>query len=266
MGVDASPILSGDEATKADFLAFAHRLADFAAPIARHYFRTELPVEAKADASPVTAADRAIESLLRAEIRSVYPDHGILGEEEGGDFERPLTWVIDPIDGTKSFITGMPLFGTLIALVSDGRPVVSVIDMPALGERWCGTGEAAWFDGRPARTSDRPLPEARLFATSPDIFEGADAEAFARLSEAAGLRRFGGDCYAYGLLASGHCDLVVEAGLQVYDVMALVPVVEGAGGVMTDWDGRPLTPTFDGRVVAASNAGLHAEALRHLRG
>jgi histidinol phosphatase-like enzyme (inositol monophosphatase family) len=265
MGVDALAIPSGDGATKADVLAFAHRLADFAAPLARHYFRTELPVEAKADASPVTAADRAIESLLRAEIRSVYPDHGILGEEEGGDFERPLTWVIDPIDGTKSFITGMPLFGTLIALVSEGRPIVGVIDMPALGERWCGTGDAAWFGALPARTSDRHLHEARLFATSPDIFVGADAEAFARLSGAVGLRRFGGDCYAYGLLASGHCDLVVEAGLQVYDVMALVPVVEGAGGVMTDWDGRPLTPAFDGRVVAAANAGLHAEALRRLR-
>ncbi|WP_413629312.1 histidinol-phosphatase [Methylobacterium sp. W2] len=263
--MDAGSPPAGNAATKADFLAFAHRLADFAAPLARHYFRTELPVEAKADASPVTAADRAIESLLRAEIRSVYPDHGILGEEEGGDFERPLTWVIDPIDGTKSFITGMPLFGTLIALVADGRPIVSVIDMPALSERWCGTGEAAWFGGRPARTSDRHLSEARLFATSPDIFAGRDSEAFARLSEAVGLRRFGGDCYAYGLLASGHCDLVVEAGLQIYDVMALVPVVEGAGGVITDWDGRALTPAFDGRVVAAANAGLHADALRHLR-
>ncbi|WP_026596924.1 histidinol-phosphatase [Methylobacterium sp. 77] len=263
--MDASPFPAGEGGTKADFLAFAHRLADFAAPLARHYFRTELPVEAKADASPVTAADRAIESLLRAEIRSVYPDHGILGEEEGGDFERPLTWVIDPIDGTKSFITGMPLFGTLIALVSDGRPILGVIDMPALGERWCGTCEAAWFGDRPARTSDRSLAEARLFATSPDIFEGPDADAFASLSQAAGLRRFGGDCYAYGLLACGHCDLVVEAGLQVYDVMALVPVVEGAGGVMTDWDGQALTPAFDGRVVAAANASLHADALRYLR-
>lgn len=265
MGITASPNPAGELGDIADLVAFAHRLADFAAPLALHYFRTELPVEAKADASPVTAADRAIEALLRAEIRAAYPEHGVLGEEEGGDFKRPLTWVIDPIDGTKSFITGMPLFGTLIALVSGDRPVLSVIDMPALAERWCGTGEAAWFGEKPARTSDRSLAEARLFATSPDIFAGSDADAFASLSGAVGLRRFGGDCYAYGLLASGHCDLVVEAGLQVYDVMALVPVVEGAGGVMTDWGGQPLTPAFDGRVVAAANAGLHAEALRHLR-
>ncbi|MFD1301239.1 inositol monophosphatase family protein [Methylobacterium marchantiae] len=261
----AGSVQAGEGTAPADLIAFAHRLADFARPLARHYFRTELPVEAKADASPVTVADRAIEALLRAEIRARYPEHGILGEEEGGDFERPLTWVIDPIDGTKSFITGMPLFGTLIALVSGGRPILSVIDIPALGERWSGTGDAAWFGDTPARTSDRALADARLFATSPDIFEGPDAEAFASLSRAVGLRRFGGDCYSYGLLASGHCDLVVEAGLQVYDVMALVPVVQGAGGVLTDWEGCPLTPDFDGRVVAAANAGLHAEALAHLR-
>ncbi|MDB5646095.1 MAG: Histidinol phosphate phosphatase [Methylobacterium sp.] len=257
---------AGFDASADGLMAFAHHLANSVRPLARRHFRTPIAVEAKADASPVTEADRGIEARLRAEIRLAYPEHGILGEEEGGDFSRELTWVVDPIDGTQSFITGMPLFGTLIALVRGGRPLLGLIDMPALAERWHGNGEAAWFGGKPIRTSRRALGEARLLATSPDLFRGGDAEAFAALSAAVGLRRFGGDCYAYGLLASGHCDLVVEAGLKVYDVMALGPVVEGAGGVMTDWTGRPLTPDFDGRVVAAANPQLHAAALRHLAG
>jgi inositol-phosphate phosphatase/L-galactose 1-phosphate phosphatase/histidinol-phosphatase len=257
---------AGFDATPDGLMAFAHHLANSVRPLARRHFRTPLAVEAKADASPVTEADRSIEARKRAEIRQAYPGHGILGEEEGGDFAHDLTWVVDPIDGTQSFITGMPLFGTLIALVRGGRPILGLIDMPALAERWHGNGSSAWFGGKPIRTSRRALAEARLFATSPDLFKGADAEAFAALSAAVGLRRFGGDCYAYGLLASGHCDLVVEAGLKVYDVMALAPVVEGAGGVMTDWAGRPLTPDFDGRVIAAANPELHAAALRQLTG
>ena len=248
-----------------EYAAFAHQLADLARPIAKKYFRTALNIEAKEDFSPVTIADRAIEARLRAEIRRAYPDHGILGEEEGGNFEHQLTWVVDPIDGTKSFITGMPLFGTLIALTHHGQPILGVIDMPALGERWDGHSGKARHGDRSTKSSERDLGSARLFATSPDMFSGAAAEKFSALSRAVGLRRFGGDCYAYGLLASGHIDLVVEAGLQVYDVMALVPIIEGAGGVVTDWQGRPISPNFDGHLLAAANPELHAAALVILR-
>ncbi|MGX5777588.1 inositol monophosphatase family protein [Methylorubrum zatmanii] len=249
-----------------DLLRFALHLADLARPLARAHFRTPLAVETKADASLVTQADRGIEALLRAEIRRAYPDHGILGEEEGGDLGAARTWVIDPIDGTKSFVAGLPLFGTLIALAEHGRPVLGVIDMPILNERWHGAGGRAWLDGAPIRTGARPLSEARLFVNSPDRFRGAEAEAVARLSGEVGLRRYGGDCYAYALLASGHCDLVLGAGLAVYDVFALMPVIEGAGGLITDWQGRPITPDFDGRVVAAANPALHGAALERLAG
>ena len=234
---------AGFDASADGLMAFAHHLANSVRPLARRHFRTPIAVEAKADASPVTEADRGIEARLRAEIRHAYPAHGILGEEEGGDFSHDLTWVVDPIDGTQSFITGMPLFGTLIALVRGGRPLLGLIDMPALAERWHGNGSSAWFGGKPIRTSRRALAEARLFATSPDLFRGADAEAFAALSAAVGLRRFGGDCYAYGLLASGHCDLVVEAGLKVYDVMALGP--RGGGRRRRD-DRLGRTPAHPG--------------------
>lgn len=248
-----------------DFVSFGHHLADMARPVARQYFRKSLDVEIKSDSSPVTKADREIEALLRAEIAAVYPGHGMFGEEQGGNFDCAYTWVVDPIDGTKSFVTGVPMFGTLISLLYEQRPVLGIIDMPALGERWSGAGGQAWFGEEPARTSARGLQEARLFATSPDQFEGKDAEAFATMRRHVGLTRFGLDCYAYGLLASGHVDLIVEAGLQVYDVMALVPVVEGAGGVITDWQGAALSPGFDGRVVAAANSGLHAAALQLLQ-
>jgi histidinol phosphatase-like enzyme (inositol monophosphatase family) len=246
------------------YMNFANELADLARPIARAHFRTSIDIESKADQSPVTIADKAIERRLREEIYEVYPDHGVLGEEEGGDFARQLTWVIDPIDGTKSFITGIPLFGTLISLAFRGRPILGVVDMPALGERWHAFGGQTWFGDQTAKSSNRPLASARLLATSPDMFAGTASTQFANLSRVVGMRRFGGDCYAYGLLASGHVDLVVESGLHIYDVMALVPVVQGAGGVITDWHGREISPDFDGNLLAAANPRLHVEALAAL--
>ena len=198
------------------FLRFANQLADAARPIAREYFRQPLAVENKADLSPVTIADRGIELALRQMIESRYPDHGILGEEFSARQGNDLTWVLDPIDGTRSFITGMPLFGTLIALLQDGRPIVGVIDFPALCERWSGVaGQPSRHLGNLVRTSEvMQLAEASCYSTSPDMFIGDDAGKFARLCAQVGMRRFGGDCYAYALLASGHCDVVVEAGLQ----------------------------------------------------
>ncbi len=250
----------------ADLLAFAEDLADAARPVAMRFFRTALDVVAKADASPVTQADRAIEALLQARIEARFPTHGIFGEEMGVKPGDGPVWVIDPIDGTKSFVTGLPLFGTLIALLDNGRPILGVIDMPALGERWTGQPGEALFGGAPSRTSScRTLSEARFFTTTPDGFSGADEARYRRLVSQVGIRRFCGDCYAYGLLASGHCDLVVETGLQPYDYLALVPVIEAAGGCITDWEGAALTLGSDGRVLAAATPDLHAAALAILR-
>ncbi len=245
-----------------DLQAFAMQLAAAARPIAQSWFRTPMEVTIKADTSPVTRADREIESCLRDLINRHHPDHGMLGEETGGDLSRRFTWVIDPIDGTKSFICGVPLFGTLIALLDNGRPCLGLIDMPMLDERWVGGDGIATFNGKAARTSGcRALHRARLFATLSDRITGPTAQAISGLAQRVALRRPGADCYAYGLLASGHCDLVVEVGLQLYDVMALVPVIEGAGGVITDWQGAPLAAGFDGCVLAAATPALHAQAL-----
>lgn len=251
------------------FLATALDLLQIARPLAQRYFRQPLAVERKADASPVTLADRSIEAALRARLSERHPDHAIYGEEHGSvRLGARHTWVIDPIDGTKSFIAGMPLFGTLLALLDQGRPVLGAIDMPALNETWIGrSGRPSTFNGRACRTAQRTNPaDCILFATSPDIFEGEARTAFERVSANVGMRRFGGDCYAYGLLASGHVDLVVEAGLQPYDYLPLVPVIEGAGGRITDWQGAPLGLQSDGRVVVAANAALHQWALDRLAG
>jgi inositol-phosphate phosphatase/L-galactose 1-phosphate phosphatase/histidinol-phosphatase len=248
-----------------EIFSFAEKLADIARDLARAHFRTVTDYEQKSDLSPVTVADRAIEAALRSAIEEHYPGHGILGEEmgflEGG---REL-WVLDPIDGTKSFVTGMPLFGTLIAYLEDGLPRLGMIEMPALGERWSAALGVTAFDGSACQASAcSNLGEARIYTSSPDVFQPADWARYERLSRQTALRRFGGDCYMYGLLASGYCDIVVEAALMPYDFMALVPVVEGAGGAITDWEGRPLTLESDGRVVAAANASLHAQALKEL--
>lgn len=249
-------------------LSFAESLADAARPIALSHFRTRLDVESKADDSPVTIADRAIEARLRSMIEKHFPSHGIFGEETGATPGDGSLWVIDPIDGTKSFVTGLPLFGTLLAHLRDGVPVMGLVDMPILGERW--TAEATGttlLNGVPVRTSDcRDLASARFMTTSPEGFKGEDEAAYRRLSNAVGLRRFGGDCYAYALLASGHCDVIAECGLQPYDYLALVPVIEGAGGVVTDWSGAALTLNSDGRVLAAATPELHCAALALLQG
>ncbi|MHA1113859.1 MAG: inositol monophosphatase family protein, partial [Alphaproteobacteria bacterium] len=199
-----------------EFVRFAEELAEASGPVLRRHFRTRIPVEAKADMSPVTIADREAEEALRAAIAARYPDHGIVGEEyppHAPDAE--LVWVLDPIDGTRSFISGAPVFGTLIALVARDRPILGVIDQPILGERWIGAdGLATRMNGRPARTRARTdLGEAALHTTSPDLFAGADADAFAGLRGAVQRTDYGWDCYAYAQLASGFIDLVVEVGL-----------------------------------------------------
>jgi histidinol-phosphatase len=247
-------------------IALARELADAAGDVARRYFRRPLAIENKADATPVTVADREAETAMRGLIAERFPEDGILGEEFGPTRpDAPRIWVLDPIDGTKSFIAGIPLFGILIALVEHGRPVLGIIDQPILGERWLGaTGRATEMNGAPVHgRACRDLADALLYATSPDMF-GASAPAFDRLKSRVKATRFGADCYAYAMLASGHVDLVVEADLKPYDYCALAPVVAGAGGTITDWRGAPLSLTSDGRVIAAGDPGLAAAARKIL--
>ncbi|MBT7956117.1 MAG: histidinol-phosphatase [Rhodospirillaceae bacterium] len=249
------------------YIELAGKLADIAGPIVARYFRSDLTIADKADASPVTAADREAEAAIRAVLEAECPDHGILGEEHGAEnIEAEYVWVLDPIDGTKAFVTGKPLFGTLIALCQNGVPVLGVIDQPILKERWLGaTGHPTTYNGEKISTrACSDLSEAWLYATSPAMFKGADEAAFNRLADSVKFPLYGADCYAYGLLASGFTDIVCEATMQPYDYCALVPVVEGAGGKMSDWAGKPLTLNADGRVLALGDATLQQAALDQL--
>jgi inositol-phosphate phosphatase/L-galactose 1-phosphate phosphatase/histidinol-phosphatase len=251
------------------YLALAIDLADAAGEAIRPHFRQPLAVDDKPDLSPVTIADRAAEMAMRRLIAQHFPEHGILGEEFGREREgAEFTWVLDPIDGTKSFISGVPLFGTLIALAQHGRPILGIIDQPISRERWIGVaGRPTTFNGTPVRTRPCPaLAAATVFSTSPDMFKGTDAAAHARVAAAAKLVRFGADCYAYGLLALGCIDIVIEASLKPYDFGAMLPIVEGAGGVATDWQGAPLTLASDGRVLVAGDRRAHQQALALLAG
>ena len=251
-----------------DLVQLAHRLADCARQHTLPLFRTALEVIAKLDDSPVTVADRSAEAGMRSLLGAQVPSHGILGEEHGRErMDAEYLWVLDPIDGTKSFITGSPLWGTLIALLHGGQPVLGLVDMPVLGERWLAVeGRVTLCNGQPVRVGTcQSLAQARIYTTSPDAFKPAEWVAFDALSRACALRRFGGDCYSYAQLAGGHIDLVVEAGLQPYDYLAMVTLVQSAGGVMTDWNGQPLGVGSDGRVVAAATPELHTQALLALR-
>ncbi|MQX37689.1 inositol monophosphatase family protein [Roseospira navarrensis] len=260
-----TPPLSPD--ARRALLTRAAAIADEAGRIAARAFRTGLDVEAKADASPVTMADRETERALRAALRDALPEAGLLGEEYGAaDLDRPLVWVVDPIDGTKSFISGMPLFGTLVGLLEHGTPVAGVIHMPALGETFAGgAGLGAWLNDRPVSCRPtRALAEAFVCCNDLGGLIRAEPEAARRLLDAPRILRPTGDCYPYGQLAAGWVDAVVDFGLQPYDYLPVVGVVEGAGGVITDWRGHPLTRQSDGRVVAAATPDLHAALLRVL--
>lgn len=253
------------------FLPFAEKLAAASGDIIRRYFRADaetLQAESKSDESPVTIADRSAEEAMRRLIEAEFPDHGIFGEEF--DFVRTdaeYAWVLDPIDGTRAFVTGMPIFGTLIALMRNGAPILGVINQPILNECWIGVdGRQTTLNGKPVSTSAvTRLADANEYSTDPDMFEGPDRTKMDKVLNEVKSRRYGGDCYAYALLASGHVDLVVEAQLKIYDFMPLVPVIQNAGGVMTDWNGSALTRNSDGHVVAAATVDCHTEAVAHLR-
>lgn len=236
-------------------LQLALRLADVAGAAIRPFFRGDFALEDKADSSPVTLADRAAEEVMRTLLKSEVPRDGIIGEEFGKEREdASRVWVLDPIDGTTSFVAGRAIFGTLIALIQDGWPVLGIIDQPITGERWVGTiGQPTLFNGKPVQSRRcRGLDDAILGTTSPHLFTEHEAAHFLSLAGKVARRRivYGGDCYNYGLVASGHIDLVVEAGLKLHDFAALVPVIEGAGGLMSDWSGNPLNADSGGDVIA----------------
>jgi inositol-phosphate phosphatase/L-galactose 1-phosphate phosphatase/histidinol-phosphatase len=252
-----------------EFLTLAHALADAAGAIARRYFRQKITIDQKPDLTPVTIADREAEAAMRDLIAARFPSHGIIGEEHGRvRDDAEFVWVLDPIDGTKNFISGIPLFGTLIGLAQAGRPVLGVIEQPVLRERWVGAaGAASSLNGAAVRTrACAALGEATLYSTSPDMFVGADVEGFARLKGQVRLARYGADCYAYAQLASGFIDLVVERDLKPYDFCALVPVIAGAGGAIVDWQGQLLDLKSDGRVIASGDPRLVAPARAALAG
>lgn len=254
--------------TLATDIALAIRLADAAGAAIRPFYRSAFDHEAKADASPVTEADRAAEAAMRRILDAEAPRDGIIGEEYGTSREgASRQWVLDPIDGTISFMAGRPIFGTLIALMEGGFPVLGIIDQPIGRERWIGaTGVATTLNGREVRTRPcRQLSDAVLASTGPQYFDDHSAEHFMALAAKTSRRTvWGGDCYNYGLLAAGHLDLVVEAGLKLHDLAALAPIVEGAGGMMCDWDGEPLHEGSAGHVIALGDPARLEDVLEGL--
>lgn len=248
-------------------IELAHRLADAAGAAIRPYFRAEHGLATKPDQSPVTLADRAAEEVMRRLIIAERPMDAIQGEEFGPrEGSSGRCWVLDPIDGTRAFIAGRPIFGTLIALIEDGWPLLGVIDQPVLKERWIGVaGQVTLFNGRPTRTRTcRELGQALLATTSPALFADDELHAFEHLDAAVRSTVLGGDCYNYACLASGHLDVVAETGLKLHDFAALVPVVEGAGGRMCDWQGDPLHAGSTGEVVAVGDPARVDDVLETL--
>ncbi len=250
-----------------DIRQLAKDLADASAAVIRPYFRSQLEVDDKSDASPVTCADREAEIAMRALIEKRRPQDGIIGEEFGAQNEdAEWVWVLDPVDGTKAFITGRPLFVTLIGLLHHGVPVLGIINQAIANEQWLGIAdEGCWFNGEPVQTSQiEDLTRARLGTTGPQYYSEPGLAAFNRLAKQSRFTVYGGDGYQFGLLANGGMDLVVEEGLKLHDFAALAPVVIGAGGIMSDWQGKALSRTSDGRVLAAATPALHAHALAQL--
>ncbi len=252
-----------DQPQISDLLEFAHSMADGAREIALKYHRQQVQRWTKSDNTYVTEADYKIEEFIRGCIDREYPDHGFFGEEFGDSDDTFLKWCVDPIDGTEPFVYGLPTFGVLIALTCNLRPILGVIESPAMQQRWAGArGLVSTFQGEECQTNSKgSLAEAAVFATSIDMFEDDEREVFNRVTAKARSRRFGADCYAYGLLASGLIDVVMESNMKPYDMMALVPVVEGAGGIVTDWNGNPLSLKSSYRILATSNERIHEECL-----
>jgi inositol-phosphate phosphatase / L-galactose 1-phosphate phosphatase / histidinol-phosphatase len=256
-----------DSLELSEYTGFFHQLADQAGEIGRHYFRTGVAVEQKADHSPVTRADREIEAALHAAIRAAYPDHGILGEEQ--EAHRPdaeWLWVIDPIDGTRAFIAGQATFVTLIALCHRGEPVMGIIDQPVVRERWLGgTGQPTLFNGKPVQAVPcKDIKNARIATTSLPYFDDHERAVYDQLAAQCAEIAPGQDGYSYGLLARGELDIVVDASMKPYDYLALAPVVIGAGGIISDWQGKSLNIHSAGDVVATGSTILYSSVINAL--
>jgi len=246
---------------------FAAELADAAATVTLKYFKSPVSIDNKLDDGgfdPVTKADQGAERAIRTLIEDRYPDHDIFGEEygrtnKGSDFE----WVLDPIDGTRAFISGLPSWGTLIALKYQGTPVIGLIDQPYIRERYVGWTTGATLNGKAIQTRTCPsLANATLSTTDPDLFSEIERPAFNSILKTSKLVRYGLDCYAYAIVAAGHMDIVVESGLEPYDMMALIPIIRGAGGMATNWQGS--APGDCGRLIASGDEQLHSEVLKVL--
>lgn len=252
------------------FAAAAEAAADAAGAVIRRYFRASIDVDIKDDQSPVTLADRGAEAAIRSVLAAHYPHHSFIGEELGGTAQSRYTWLIDPIDGTRAFITGRASFATLIALLDGETPILGLIDQPITGERWLAHGGqlqfTGAFGGKPGGRKLPGLAQAELSCTTPDMFDAAQYQRFRDLVGACRRVTYGGDAYGYGLLALGHIDVIAEAGLKPWDWAALVPVIEAAGGKITDWSGAPLTMTGDGTVLAVGDPALLGACVRSLAG
>lgn len=270
-----------------ELFIFAMQLADTAADISRRYFRQNLVIDTKSGNFPVTKVDLEIEAALRQIIKAKYPAHTIIGEEYASDISlnAEYAWVIDPIDGTVAFTTGKPTFTTLIALTKNGKPILGIIDQAISGERFIGIADNGAYqmlscqDARAGGTSAYQKLEsmsyqaiktskitdisyARLNATTPYMFSEEEMYRFNRLKDQVKVCAWGGDAYAYAMLACGHIDLIMESQLQYYDVAALEPIIIASGGIITTWDGNPITPDFKGQCLASSNLELHHLALK----
>jgi histidinol phosphatase-like enzyme (inositol monophosphatase family) len=256
-----------------DFSSFVAELASASGKAILPFFRTMLAAEDKSRGGvfdPVTEGDRAAETVMRRMINRNFPAHGIVGEEFGSEREdAEFVWVLDPIDGTRAFMAGLPLWGTLIGLLRDGNPVYGLMHQPFIGEVFTGDGGSATYKGprgerRLMTRRCNALDKAILSTTSPRLFDEAGRVAFERVESEAQITRFGYDCYAYSMLAAGHIDVVVESGLKPYDIVALIPIIEGAGGVVTTWDGGSASK--GGSIVACGDPRLHEIVLRRLAG
>jgi histidinol phosphatase-like enzyme (inositol monophosphatase family) len=249
---------------------FFDRLADAAKAETLPRFRSRLDVSDKGGQyyDPVTEGDQRAETAIRTLIEAEFPDHGILGEEHGSiGLDREFVWVIDPIDGTRAFISGVPVWGTLIGLYQNGRAIMGLIDQPFTGERYFADGRQSLYRGPGGPeilsvSKTTKLANAIMFTTSPHLFEGEDMDRYRSIESRARLFRYGTDCYAYALLAAGHVDLVVECALKPYDVAGIIPVIEQAGGIMTDWKGG--RPEMGGYIIAAATRELHSEVMELL--
>ncbi len=250
--------------SKQPFIDFTQELAQASGAVIRKYFRSAIDVETKSDQTPVTIADRQAEQVMRALIRARYPDHGILGEEfETHNHEARYQWVLDPIDGTKTFVAGTYLFGTLIALLEDGRPIVGAINNPIVDQFLVGDGGQTWLNGAPVKVRDcQSIAQATLLTTNPlTVHEYRDGAAFESLARQAKLYRTWGDCHGYYLVATGYADIMIDAAMYIWDVAALIPIIEGAGGVITDYyGGDPMS----GEGAVATAGPLHAEVIQAL--